>query len=228
MSAIGVCLGQAVDNNELARKPKMPHYQERAPTDRYMSPDEELKVFAWLEGKATAEQHDPDGDGSWGYIEALARFLLETGFRFSEAYKFTVTADGTHADLGHGTTKTAGGRRFDGRRVPLTAKAKAAAATLLASPWHAKLKDMVGKSSWDWVTHRWQQATKAAECPDINLHILRHTLASRLVQKGMPIYMVSKWLGHSSVKVTERYAKLAPNSLAEALAALEENPQPPQ
>lgn len=41
-------------------------------------------------------------------------------------------------------------------------------------------------------------------------HRLRHTFASRLVQNNVPIYKVSKWLGHSSVTVTEIYAKFAP------------------
>ncbi len=37
---------------------------------------------------------------------------------------------------------------------------------------------------------------------------LRHSFASVLVKKGTPIYQVSKLLGHSSVRVTERYAHL--------------------
>lgn len=41
-------------------------------------------------------------------------------------------------------------------------------------------------------------------------HTLRHTFASWLVQDGETIYVVSKLLGHGSVKVTERYAHLAP------------------
>jgi integrase len=92
---------------------------------------------------------------------------------------------------------------------------------MLASPIHTRMKNGWGKQPWDYISHRWDRATKAAGCPDVTLHILRHTCASRLVQKGIPIYTVSKWLGHSSVKVTERYAKLAPDSLAGALAALE-------
>lgn len=44
--------------------------------------------------------------------------------------------------------------------------------------------------------------------------VLRHTFASTLVSEGVPIYSVSKLLGHSSVKVTERhYAALAPSEL---------------
>ncbi|MGD9344398.1 MAG: tyrosine-type recombinase/integrase [Candidatus Aminicenantes bacterium] len=36
-------------------------------------------------------------------------------------------------------------------------------------------------------------------------HDLRHTFASRLIEKGVDIIKVKDLLGHSSVKVTERY-----------------------
>ena len=45
------------------------------------------------------------------------------------------------------------------------------------------------------------------------LHKLRHTFASHLVQAGVDLYHVSKLMGHSSIKVTEIYAHLAPRAL---------------
>ncbi len=41
-------------------------------------------------------------------------------------------------------------------------------------------------------------------------HDLRRTFASRLVQNNVPIYKVSKWLGHSSLATTQIYAHFAP------------------
>ena len=46
----------------------------------------------------------------------------------------------------------------------------------------------------------------------VTFHTLRHTAASLLVQAGVPLVDVGKFLGHSSPVVTWRYAHLAPES----------------
>jgi integrase len=55
---------------------------------------------------------------------------------------------------------------------------------------------------------------------DVTFHTLRHTFASWLVQAGVPLYKVSRWLGHHSITVTERYAHLAPHQSDERAEAL--------
>ncbi|UQZ88450.1 integrase [Deltaproteobacteria bacterium Smac51] len=52
-------------------------------------------------------------------------------------------------------------------------------------------------------------------------HSLRHTFASWLVQDGEPLFTVSKLMGHSDIKMTMRYAHLAPNHLRQAAGRLE-------
>lgn len=47
----------------------------------------------------------------------------------------------------------------------------------------------------------------------LNLHSLRHTFASWLVQRGVSIYEVSKLLGHSDIKITEIYSHLRAEDL---------------
>ncbi len=54
-------------------------------------------------------------------------------------------------------------------------------------------------------------------------HALRHTCASRLVQRGVGLKVVQQWMGHKRIEVTLRYAHLSPTSLLEAVKVLEED-----
>ena len=54
------------------------------------------------------------------------------------------------------------------------------------------------------------------------VHTLRHTFASQLVLNGVAIYTVQKLMNHSDIKMTERYAKLAPEAGAKAVRGLYE------
>ena len=50
---------------------------------------------------------------------------------------------------------------------------------------------------------------------------LRYTFASWLVQKGEPLYTVCKLMGHSNIKMTMRYAHLAPTTKKTTVLRLE-------
>lgn len=53
-------------------------------------------------------------------------------------------------------------------------------------------------------------------------HSLRHTFASRLVQKRVSLYEVKELLGHSDIAMTQRYSHLADETLRNAVARLNE------
>lgn len=53
-----------------------------------------------------------------------------------------------------------------------------------------------------------------AEIADFRFHDLRHTFASWFMMNGGDLYELAKILGHSNIKMTQRYAKLARQHLA--------------
>ena len=65
-----------------------------------------------------------------------------------------------------------------------------------------------------------KKASEDLQYPDVTLHTLRHTFASRLVQAGRPLYNIQKLLGHKNSSMTERYAHLAPDFGAEDISVL--------
>ncbi len=66
-----------------------------------------------------------------------------------------------------------------------------------------------------------QQACHAAQIkPAIGFHVLRHTYASRLAMRGVPMAVIAAQLGHSDTRMTERhYAHLAPSYVADTVRA---------
>lgn len=63
------------------------------------------------------------------------------------------------------------------------------------------------------VTFRWRQTRKAADCPSIRLHDLRHFYASGLIAAGCDVVTVQRALGHSTATTTlSTYAHLWPSA----------------
>lgn len=52
-------------------------------------------------------------------------------------------------------------------------------------------------------------------------HTLRHTFASWLAMAGVDIYTIKELMGHSDIKMTQRYMHLAPSKFTAAIAVLD-------
>ena len=62
-----------------------------------------------------------------------------------------------------------------------------------------------------------RRAREKAGMPGLHFHDLRHSCASILLASGTDLYTISRILGHSSVKMTERYAHLQVDAQRAAL-----------
>ena len=139
----------------------------------------------------------------WLETADLIAVLCDTGARLNEILSLTpdlVDFHTNHLTFHWRTTKNS-----NTRRIPMT---KRVADILKARECHWT----INKSE---VSYRWRKVVRGMGItdPEMVTHACRHTCASRLIAGGMDIYEVSKWLGHTSVETTERYAHLFTNQL---------------
>ena len=76
------------------------------------------------------------------------------------------------------------------------------------------------KKSWANLLKSAQLAFPSDHPLHFRWHDIRHTFASKLVMKGVDLYVVKTLMGHSSIKMTERYAHLSPGHLKKAVEKL--------
>ncbi|RYZ87538.1 MAG: site-specific integrase [Proteobacteria bacterium] len=67
--------------------------------------------------------------------------------------------------------------------------------------------------------------TRAGFTRRIRFHDLRHTFASHFMMNGGNIYDLQKILGHSSLEMTQRYAHMSPDHLAQAIQIVSFTPK---
>ena len=72
------------------------------------------------------------------------------------------------------------------------------------------------------VTRYINKAGAAAGLPHIHPHQLRHTLATQAINRGMSLEAIAAMLGHRSLDMTLRYAKIASRTVADEYFAVTE------
>lgn len=157
----------------------------------------------------------------------LADFIelaLHTGCRMNELLKLEwrrVDWDNQLIALEGEDTKAARRRTVPLNEVAMAAlkrRARQVASDCPGSPWVFAKPD---GSRLGAVREGFKSACKEAGIVNFRIHDLRHTCASWLVSEGVPLADVKEVLGHSTIKMTERYAHLAPHRARDAVAKLQ-------
>ncbi|OEO23508.1 integrase [Pseudomonas sp. J237] len=201
---------------------------------RFLSADESRRLREALDARQETIRAERDSANRWrversteplqdlralafvDHLKPLVLLSLNTGMRRGEVFNLTwADIDLTNKVLTvEGTTAKSG----QTRHIPLN---REALATL--TDW----KDQASASAYvfpsqsggrmDNVKKSWEGLLKLARISGFRWHDLRHTFASKLVVAGVPLNTVRELLGHSDIKMTLRYAHLAPDSKAAAV-----------
>jgi integrase len=133
---------------------------------------------------------------------------VDTGVRRSELMRIK-KADITTQGLGIWESKA----KLP-RIIPLTKRARAILENRVGDPFLFPQKEFI-RSAFDRVKHHCGLGS------DVVWHTLRHTFASRLVQKNVPIQVVQKLMGHKTIQITMRYAKINDANMVNAISVLD-------
>lgn len=196
LAALSTMFTTAVNLGWMSEKPKLPFGKEKKTERRYLTHEEEEAILDCLKG--TRE---------WG----LAVVAADTGLRLSELLNLkwrSVRPDFVTVEKS---------KNGSPRTVPLTARAR----EVIAGIPREREGPFARMDRFE-CSRKYKAAVRSAGIADdaVVFHSLRHTCASRLVTMGVDIMRVKTWMGHKSVSTTMIYAHLAPDSLSDVVAKL--------
>lgn len=202
---------------------------------RYLTAAEEKSLHAALSARDDERRAERDRSNAWraerryplwpalgvytDHLTPLVLMALHTGLRRGEllALKWSdLTLDPARAVV---TVQWASAKSSRTRRVPLNDTIRQALTTWRADREPESDDDLV----FGVTTHfkkSWAAVLTEAKIVNFRFHDCRHTFASKLVMAGVDLNTVRELLGHATIKMTLRYAHLAPEHKAAAVAKL--------
>jgi integrase len=238
VAALSGLLAHWVKNNKGAVHPLKELVALRVADDetiRYLDPDENKRLRQTLADRDTSAATDrtsankwraernkevyPEIEGYCDHITPMVVLSLNTGMRQGEL--FTLGWQSVDLRLKTITVLASHSKGNTTRTIPLNSEAFSVLTSI--KPDQAKglvFKSPITGGKFTNVKKAWAEITKTAKIPGLRWHDLRHDFASQLVMKGAPLFTVQKLMGHSNARMTQRYAKLAPSTLADAVNLL--------
>ncbi|MEM6325849.1 MAG: tyrosine-type recombinase/integrase [Bacteroidota bacterium] len=185
---------------------------------RYLSEADVAALYTAIEG-ASGAGHAHDGSGLW--LLPIVRANVYLGLRAGEV----VHLRWDDVDLARRTLRVSNSEGFETK----TGKERVLP---LAGPPFEVLLGMERHAGWvfpsatgrrlhpNYLSRRFKQMARAAGLPDhVCFHTTRHTAASWLAERGVGVEAIRAYMGHSSVRVTEKYMHVSPQSLAAQVGA---------
>ena len=212
LSVLRTCLGSAVRWNLLANVPSMNTLPVPEIGYRYLSSDEAQRLV---------EAARP------GFWRAFIVFLLHTGCRFGEAAAvrwddLELEGASPRVRIERSAYKGCVGPTKNGkcRDIPLTPDAIRELSALPSENTYVFVLPggQLPRSSSS--SKHLKKICERAGVKRVSWHVMRHSFATELSARRVPLRVIQELLGHSSIAMTCRYAHVADRTMKEAVAEL--------
>ncbi|MEW8438738.1 MAG: site-specific integrase [Candidatus Thiodiazotropha taylori] len=239
LAALRSCMAKAVDWEIISQHPlktvKMLE-EDNHSNVRYLTPSEEKRLREALTERDLKLAKERESANHWrkargrellpsietDHLTPMVILSINTGLRRGELFQLRWE----DIDLKKSTITVLGkqAKSKQTRHVPLNTEAFA-----VLKKWKKQLgkrQGLVfpgrGGRPFDNCNKSWKSLLERAEISNFRWHDMRHHFASRLVMTDVSLNTVRDLLGHADLKMTLRYAHLAPEHKAAAVAKLEE------
>jgi len=209
---------------------------------RYLSRDEEKRLRQALQRREDQYRDRRDSANAWrrerdiselpdlrsctyaDHLQPMILMSLNTGLRRGELFRVKWSDVNLNDGLSVLSVRAAAAKSGKPRQVPLNSEAAAA-----LKAWHRQHRNppagglvFEGKdgAQFNNTKRSWERLLKDATIERFRWHDMRHHFASRLVMAGVDLNTVRELLGHGDLKMTLRYAHLAPEHKAAAVEKL--------
>ncbi|MCP4492508.1 MAG: tyrosine-type recombinase/integrase, partial [Gammaproteobacteria bacterium] len=203
-------LDQEQVTNEAILRVKAPESSQQLP--RYLTPTEFQDLLEVIETQTQTDQPDDRLNRAWFYL------LAHTGLRVSELLNLRLS----DCDLTGKRLRIRNGKGNQDRVVPMTDKLVSVISDYVVvreiAPTDHLLTFQGAALNYSLVSARLHRLGRQAGIEPLTCHRLRHTLATLLVNQGMPITSLQKLLGHRDINMTLVYAKVFDETVRQQFA----------
>ncbi|HHF2887837.1 site-specific integrase [Vibrio diabolicus] len=185
---------------------------------RYLSKEEENSLLEGIQARNQSVRKSDKTKAQLKFVdffEPLVITAMNTGMRKGEL----LTLKWEHVSFPNRylTIRSENAKSKKTRTIPLNDTV-----LKLFESWRAQNPDadyvfVANNQPVEFFQYPWQSLLKEADIDNFRFHDLRHHFASKLVMAGVDLNIVRELLGHADLKMTLRYAHLAPEHKAAAV-----------